>query len=188
MSKRIITSLITSLLFCCIFTGCGGNDINKIAENNGLETIATTAGSSAASIATTSNDVVATTSTSIPASTIVYPSSDVDVDLTLLSSTMVYSEVYNMLMSPYDYVGKTVRMNGMFVTYVNEDNTKFYPAVIIADATACCAQGIEFVLVDDPSYPDGYPALETDITVVGTFEMYTEDGYEYCHLVNAVIE
>ena len=29
-----------------------------------------------------------------------------DVDLTLLSSTMVYSEVYNMMVDPDSYIGK----------------------------------------------------------------------------------
>ena len=31
-----------------------------------------------------------------------------DVDLTNLSSTMVYSEVYNMMSTPENYIGKTV--------------------------------------------------------------------------------
>ena len=42
----------------------------------------------------------------------------VDVDLTVLSSTMVYSEVYNMLyFYPEDYYGKTVKANGIFAIY-----------------------------------------------------------------------
>ena len=39
----------------------------------------------------------------------------VDVDLTVLSSTMVYSEVYNMLYYDQEsYYGKTVKANGIF--------------------------------------------------------------------------
>ena len=113
---------------------------------------------------------------------------NVDVDLTKLSSTMVYSEVYNMMYTPENYVGKTVKMSGMFVAYTNEDQSQFYPAVIIADATACCSQGLEFVLEGNPSYPEGYPEMETEITVVGTFETYDEDGIIYCRLQNARIE
>lgn len=41
----------------------------------------------------------------------------IDVDLTKLSSTLVYAEVFNMLYSPEDYVGKTVKMNGAFSLY-----------------------------------------------------------------------
>ena len=31
----------------------------------------------------------------------------IDVDLTILSSTMVYSQVYDMMLNPNDYIGKT---------------------------------------------------------------------------------
>lgn len=116
------------------------------------------------------------------------PDGDVDVDLTKLSSTMVYSEVYNMMYTPENYIGKTVKMSGMFVAYTNQDESQYYPAVIIADATACCSQGLEFVLEGNPSYPEGYSEMETEITVVGTFETYVEDGNTYCRLKNAKIE
>lgn len=53
----------------------------------------------------------------------------VDVDLTKLSSTMVYSEVYNMMNSPKEYVGKTVRMYGPAASTTIGDIT--YYAVII---------------------------------------------------------
>ena len=43
--------------------------------------------------------------------------SDVDIDLTKLSATMVYSEVFNMLYTPEDYLGKTVNMEGTFTEY-----------------------------------------------------------------------
>ena len=54
---------------------------------------------------------------------------------------------------------------------------------MIADAAACCAQGMEFVLKDDMEYPE----MEADITVVGTFQLYEENGTTYCHLVDAKI-
>lgn len=41
-----------------------------------------------------------------------------EVDLTVLSSTMVYAEVYNMLYNdPESYLGKTVRARGEFSIY-----------------------------------------------------------------------
>lgn len=112
---------------------------------------------------------------------------EVDVDLTALSSTMVYSEVYNMLSNPEPYIGKKIKMKGQFIPYQNQDKSNFYPAVLIADALACCAQGIEFELQGNPAYPEGYPELQSDITVVGTFDTYVEDGYRFCHLVDSVI-
>ena len=115
----------------------------------------------------------------------------VDVDLTVLSSTMVYSEVYNMLyFYPEDYYGKTVKANGIFAIYqmVVDGVTQPAPvayACIISDAAACCAEGMEFVLEGDLTYPDDYPELGAEITVIGEFQSYEENGMTWYHLVNA---
>lgn len=112
----------------------------------------------------------------------------IDVDLTQLSSTMVYSEVYNMLNKPDGYKGKTVKMNGAFSVYEDESTGKVYLACIIADATACCSQGIEFELSGEHKYPDDYPELGSNITVTGTFGTYNEGEYTYCQLSDATLE
>ena len=116
----------------------------------------------------------------------------VDVDLTVLSSTMVYSEVYNMLyFYPEDYYGKTVKMTGLFNVYqwVDENGVVLDMPVayacIISDATACCAEGVEFVLEGDLTYPDDYPELGAEITVIGEFQSYEENGMTWYHLINA---
>ena len=109
--------------------------------------------------------------------------SNVDIDLTSMSSTMVYSEVQNMMIKPADYLGKTVKMTGALS--VAEVGEKTYFACIIADATACCAQGIEFDLKGDYSYPEDYPAADSEISVTGTFTTYLEDGKTYCQLKDA---
>ena len=111
--------------------------------------------------------------------------SGIDVDLTKLSSTMVYAEVSNMMTKPEDYLGKTVKMTGSFSIYHDEYTDKYYFACLIADATACCSQGIEFVLEGEHTYPDDYPAIGTDVTVQGIFDTYTEGEYQYCQLINA---
>ena len=111
----------------------------------------------------------------------------IDIDLTALPGTMVYSEVYGMMMSPEDYIGKNVKMEGMFSMYHDEAADKYYFACIIADATACCSQGIEFVLTDDYTYPDDYPPEGDNICVAGTFDTYQEGEYTYCTLREARI-
>ncbi len=112
---------------------------------------------------------------------------EIDIDLTVLSATMVYSEVYSMMVSPESYIGKNVKMEGTFLSYHDEITDNYYFNCVIADATACCAQGIEFVLTDDYAYPDDYPEEGGNICVVGTFDTYQEDGYTYCTLRNARI-
>lgn len=112
----------------------------------------------------------------------------VDVDLTVLSSTMVYSEVCNMMYYPENYIGKTVKMKGMYAGYHDESTDKYYHACIIQDATACCAQGIEFEPTDDYRYPDDYPAEGQEVCVTGVFDTYKEGENIYCTLRNARLD
>ncbi|MCR5278548.1 MAG: hypothetical protein K6E19_03820 [Lachnospiraceae bacterium] len=116
------------------------------------------------------------------------PQTDVEVDLTLLSSTMVYTQVYDMVTEPEKYIGRKVRMEGLFSSLLDEATGIRYNACIIQDATACCAQGIEFELGQEYTYPDDYPEEGADITVVGEFDTYMEGELMYCTLRNATME
>lgn len=113
------------------------------------------------------------------------PAEGVDVDLTALSSTMVYSEVYNMMTTPNVYIGKTIRMSGLCNIYHDEETGNYYYTCIIQDATACCAQGIEFVLTADYACPGDYPEQGDTVCVTGTFDTYMEGDYMYCTLREA---
>ena len=100
---------------------------------------------------------------------------------------MVYGQVYDMVYHPEDYLGKTVKMRGPFAYYYDEATGKEYFAVLITDAMACCSQGIEFVLEGEHSYPDDYPELNSEITVIGRFSSYNENNIPYSQLTNAHI-
>ena len=105
-------------------------------------------------------------------------------DLTKLSSTMVYSEVYNMMYETEQYLGKTVKMKGQLSVF-ESDSGRTYFTCLVQDATACCAQGLEFELTEDYSYPEEW----AEITVIGTVDTYEEvyngNSYKYLVLRNA---
>ena len=161
MKKNI--ALLLTLVLVCMLTACG--------SSNDSTTPAVTAEPAAEA---TAEPVVETKTEPV-----------YDVDLTKLSSTMVYSEVYAMMSSPDTYKDKSVKMNGNFSVYHDEATDKYYFACVIADATACCSQGIEFVLSGDYKYPQDYPELGSEITVAGTFGTYYEGEYMYCQLSDA---
>ena len=112
-------------------------------------------------------------------------SDDIDVDLTAISGILVYSEVYNMMASPANYMGKKIKMEGIYAIYFDDTYSTRYDACIVQDATACCATGIEFELPDEYKYPDDYPEEGDIITVEGIFDTYDEGSYTYCTLRNA---
>ena len=117
---------------------------------------------------------------------------EVDFDLTAMSSDMIYATVYQMMSVPEQYEGKTFRMEGNFYATYYEPTQKYYYYCIIQDATACCAQGMEFVWEDGThTYPDEYPSDDAYVEVEGIFETYHEDEDEnllYCRLANATLK
>ena len=109
----------------------------------------------------------------------------VDLDLTVLSSTVVYAQVYNLMYDPSPYLGKILRISGWYSVYVDPQTGMVYHACVIPDATACCTQGLEFVWGGDHPYPDDYMEEGTTVTVTGRLEMYAENGANYLHLVDS---
>ena len=109
----------------------------------------------------------------------------VDLDLSAMSGTVVYAQVYNMMVEPQAWLGKMIRMAGYYNYYDDQEHGIVYHACIIPDATACCAQGIEFVWAGEHAWPDEYPEIGTDIVITGRLEMYEENGSKYLHLVDA---
>lgn len=104
------------------------------------------------------------------------------VDLTVLSSTMVYAEVYNMMSYPEDYMGKTIKMIGLYYPGYFEETKKTYHFAVISDAAACCSQGIEFMWNGEHKYPDDYPAEGSIIVVTGIFSSYKEGEETYYYV------
>ena len=103
------------------------------------------------------------------------------IDLTKLSSILVYTEVENMMMTPNRYLGKTVKMRGPYYANYYFETEKYYHYVTIEDALACCKQGLEFVLNGEHVYPDDYPKDNTEIEVTGVFGSYEElEETYYC--------
>lgn len=116
---------------------------------------------------------------------------NIDYDLTSMGSDMVYATVYQLMVDPTDYIGKTFRIQGNYYASYYEETNQYYHCCIIQDAAACCSQGLEFVW-DDGShvYPDEYPEDNIEIVVTGIFETYTEEGDTnlYCRLKDATME
>ena len=187
--KKIVKIILCTFLIILV-VGCGSKAADS--ANNTVDPAENTADTAAA---TTDPVLADTESTPIPGAPVEDTLKEfnpidtgaegIDVDLTTLSSTMVYSQVYNMIMTPEGFIGKKVKMQGLMVTYYDEATDKRYFCCIIQDATACCAQGIEFELAGDFKYPEDYPADGETICVEGIFDTYDEAGLTYVTLRKA---
>ena len=95
---------------------------------------------------------------------------------------MVYAQVFNMIVEPEKFEGKTIKMRGQFMVYPMDKNENVY-AVVISDATACCQQGLEFKWQGEHAYPADYPPEGSEIEVTGTFTTgQTPDGFDYFYI------
>ena len=162
-----IAKLLILYVLVVALTGCGKENGNtKVQQQNPVQKVV--------------SDQVNGTKDTKPKS-----ASDVDIDLTAMNSDMVYATVYQMIMEPASYEGKTVRMRGNYQGNYYEPTKQWYHYCIIRDALACCAQGMEFVLQEE-----NYPQNNAEITVRGTFEAYQDEGDPsmYCRLKDVVIE
>lgn len=109
----------------------------------------------------------------------------VDLDLSVLSGTFVYAEVYNLMAEPQDYMGKTIKIRGIYSVFQEPSTGVVYHACVIPDATACCMQGIEFVRAGDPGGKEAYGEEGATVTVTGRLESYLDGGITYLHLVDS---
>ena len=114
--------------------------------------------------------------------------SKIDLDLTQMSATMIYSTMFDILVMAEDYVDKNIKVTGWFETYTDPQTGELYYAVVVPDATACCQQGLEFVWIGEHKYPEDFPEVGQDITVTGVYKMIETNGVTYTYLEASKVE
>ncbi len=102
----------------------------------------------------------------------------IDLDLTQLNKNMLYSQLYNIMMNPLDYLGKSIRIEGLYISDLATDTGKSYHFVVITDEAACCQQGMEFKIDEGLNYPEP----NTSIVIEGIFASYMEEGQQWYYL------
>lgn len=96
-----------------------------------------------------------------------------------IKEKMFIAQVNDVYLNPDDYVGKTIRLQGLFMTQDNGSSMPPYHFVI-RYGPGCCGNdgnaGFE-VLWENKGVT--YPQDEEWVEAVGTFGAYEEDGYPY---------
>lgn len=153
--KKIISGIIAlCLLTVVLFSGCADSSGN---DNNSVSESSETSASETVS-------------------------GDNFVDLTKMSGTVVYAQVYDIVTMPAYYIGKTIKLSGQFYADYYDQTDKYYFYAVISDALGCCQQGLEFIWNGDHKYPDDYPADGDTIEITGVFGSYEELGVTYYYL------
>ena len=105
------------------------------------------------------------------------PKTDVELDLSKMNADLAYAFIFQIVVEPEKYEGKTVRMTGTFETFYDNEPYGRHDYCIITDVLACCAQGLEFESAIVSGVEPGQK-----ITVSGTLKLcdaVSPDGMEY---------
>ena len=106
----------------------------------------------------------------------------VDVDLTALSSTMLSAEIANIIANSRDYLGKVIRINGMYSNIHISATDMVYHFIITVEGDDCCQEGLEFTVPGRYVFPDDFPKQRTRIEVDGVFSVIEEQGQRFFYL------
>lgn len=105
------------------------------------------------------------------------PKTDVELDLSKMNADLAYAFIFQIVVEPEKYEGKTIRMTGTFETFYDDAPYGRHDYCIITDVLACCAQGLEFESAKVSGVEPGQK-----ITVSGTLKLrdaVSPDGMEY---------
>mgnify|MGYP007110401609 FL=1 len=161
MRKIIVT------LSCILLVGCGGTkkaDVGSTTDISNIESSTQTAGADIKSEE---------------------PKADgqVDYDLSSMGPDMVYATIYQMMIDPKSYVGKSFKVTGNYYSSYSKENDQYYHFCMVKDAAACCAQGLELLWADESmNRHENCPDEEALVTVEGVFETYEEGQNTYGRL------
>ncbi len=115
----------------------------------------------------------------------------VDIDFTKMNQTMQMTHLYRLAANPFEFTNKTIRLSGIFLTRVDEeDGKRYYGCTIGESACSCCSPGVlDFFPKPSYKWPEDFPSANSRVTLVGKLSMYKiaegMRGYEVPRLLDA---
>ena len=100
-------------------------------------------------------------------------------DVIEIKEKMFIAQTNDVYFNAGDYLGKTIKYEGIFSVYEAPETGKEYYSVI-RYGPGCC--GIDANAGFEVIWNDSYPEQGDWVEAVGVLEEYIEDGYKYLHL------
>ena len=100
-------------------------------------------------------------------------------DVIEIKEKMFVAQTNDVYYNPEDYLGKTLKYEGLFDAYDDPSNGQTYYAVI-RYGPGCC--GIDLNAGFEVKWNDDYPKPNDWVEAVGVLEEYEEDGQKYLRL------
>ena len=97
----------------------------------------------------------------------------IDYNISSMSSTMAYNTTLNILNSPAEYEGETIKIKWSFSQGTISGGTKNHYFVDVYDSNSCCSTWVTFAWEGD------MPPRGTKVTVTGKISAKKENGNYY---------
>jgi len=163
MKKRII---YIAAAFILVLSGCSEakNNTAEAQDNNGETLDISTSGS-----AETSNSAALGSETD----------DNADGDMIEIKENLFIAQTNDVYINTEEYLGKTIKYEGIFNSYLSEETNESY-CYVIRYGPGCCGydSNAGFEVIWDGDYPEQDDWVE----VVGVLEMYEENDYQYLRL------
>ena len=113
----------------------------------------------------------------------------VDVDFTRMDAESAVNTLYDMLDTPEESQGRTVRLKGIAYAFEGYDDEAAMYFLAVDDPTASCCGGLqlEFIPTLLPVGVTGFAMDGEEVTVTGTLDFYDDDGYTDLRIINAAV-
>lgn len=109
-----------------------------------------------------------------------------DIDISGVGTNIIYQKALDISQNYQSYLGKIIKIKGNFKA--EQAQTRNYYYCLVADPTACCNAGFEFVLKDSNlKYPNDYPGENAEFIVQGKLSSYKEGDNTYLELRDATL-
>ncbi|MBQ3338151.1 MAG: hypothetical protein IJG82_00915 [Atopobiaceae bacterium] len=160
--------LLVSLMVLCALAGCSGG-ASAPSDSSGEVTDA---------------DVVEVTQEAVDTEAEEHVD---EIDLTMMSPTMLFAEVVNMTRTPKKYDGATVTLRGgLMILAVDLETGVGSYSCYVEDATKCCQRGIGFT-IDRPLEDTSILVEGSEVIIKGTFEIYEMGGRNFVRIADCDI-
>jgi uncharacterized membrane protein YcgQ (UPF0703/DUF1980 family) len=101
-----------------------------------------------------------------------------------IKEKMFIAQTNDVYLNPEDYMGKTIKLEGLFKSYDSTDYGDSY-CFVIRYGPGCCGNdgsaGFE-VAWDSPAQGPSYPEEDAWVEAEGVLKSYEEDGFPYLYL------
>jgi uncharacterized membrane protein YcgQ (UPF0703/DUF1980 family) len=161
--NRIVKNTSAALLICTVLlTGCSGVKATAVKKNSvGTQSVRLSSPAETAAAINSGNAIIE------------------------IKEKMFIAQTNDVYLNPEEYLGKTIKLEGIFMPVQYEGHEDPY-CFVIRYGPGCCGNdgnaGFEVVWETQSETEKSYPETDAWVEAAGTLKTYEEDGYPYLYL------